>query len=317
MSRRLDKGISLILHNKGLKLLALLLASVTWFFIRETTSYIEVVRDIPIEVTPPEGWAIEERSAVHVAVSFRGSQADLRALNKEQVRVAVNVPLRNNERTVFIPLGPRQVTAPRTVRAIFVDPPELEVTLDREVEKTVPVELVKAGEPSDGYFVERFAFTPDKVTLYGPEQRLKDVHVVRTMPVDMAGRIRTFTIPQHPLAPPGENWQARMDVDRVSVTFTITERTIRQDFTNIPVNVLVPAGSTRDVSFFPPSVNVALKGRSDVLASLSVGDINAFVNVAMLEDGAVDLPVRISTDANVSVIMIDPDHVRFSVQEEN
>jgi len=316
MSRRLDAIIRVALHNKGLKVLAILLASSTWYYIREATSYEEVLRDIPLEVLLPEGWAIEERSVNNVAVTFRGLQVDIRNLNKNQVRVQVdarNRPIDRNDPTILLPVQPRQVAAPRSVRAMYVNPPEVELTLDREAEKTVPVELVRLGEPPEGYFVERFSVTPEKVTLYGPERRLADVESVRTVPVDMAGRIRTFAIQNHPLTLPGENWQARMDFDRVTLNFTITERTVRQDYTNIPVKVMLPPGVSRNLVFFPPAVNVSLRGRSDVISNLPPSAIHAFVNAENVSapDGE-DLPVEMTTLPGVQIIMIDPPAVRVT-----
>ncbi len=313
MMRSLDHLFGVLLNNKGLKLLALLLATVTWLFIREATSYEETFHDIPIEVLPPEGWAVQGRSARHVAVTFLGSQSDIRNLSKDQIRVQVDARNRKDEPSMVIEINRASVSSPRAVRPVRIDPAEIELTLDRETEKVVPIEVAKLGEPPEGYYVERYSVTPSNVTLYGPERRLAAVEFVRTTPLDMAGRIRSFSI-SSTLLQPGDTWQARMDVDRVTLNFTIVEQTVRQDFESIPVHALIPSGITRPVAFFPPNVNVALKGRVDVISNLTRNTVHAFVNLTTPSSTNATTPdytVEITTLPGIGVVLIDPPTVRL------
>jgi len=315
MALNAEKWVSALLHRKGMKLLALLLAVVTWFYIRELTSFEEVVSDIPLEVLLPDGWAIQERSVNNVEVTFRGSQPDIRALNLNQIRVQVDARNREVEPTLTIKLDRSIVSSPRAVRAVYVDPEEVVLTLDRESDKVVPVRAEQLGQPPDGYDVERIVITPPTVTVHGPERRLAAVEYVRIVPIDMEGRIRSFAL-NRALITPGDNWQARMDVDRVRVEFTIVERAMRQDFTNVPVKILLPPGATPDITFFPPAVNVSLKGRTDVISNLTARLIHAYVDCSEVEPGVrADLPVEVPVPTGVNIIAIDPPTVRVILQD--
>jgi len=310
-SKRIDK----FMERKGLKLLALVLASITWLYIRETTSFEDVVGDIPVEVLLPEGWAIQERSVNTVEVTFRGSQPDIRALSKSQVRLQVDVRNRDIEQNMLVKLDPSKVSSPRAVRAMYVDPPEMVLTLDRETDKVVPVRVDVLGQPPEGFDLESMTVTPSTITVHGPEQRLAGVDYVRTVPIEMEGRIRSFQV-NRALVAPGENWQARMDVDRVRVEFTIVERSVRRDFSDVPVKALRSPGSSRPIILTPALVDVSLRGRSDVMTNLTLRSIHAYIDTAMLtNDTAQEVAVDVPAPAGASVISITPPVVRVEFGE--
>ncbi|HMP90876.1 MAG TPA: CdaR family protein [Kiritimatiellia bacterium] len=315
MAHKFDKWIERITHRIGLKLLALALAVVTWYYIRDLTSFEEVFTDIPLEVLAPDGWAIQERSVNNVEVAFRGSQSDIRTLNISQIRVQVDARNRVIEPTMIIPINLSGVSSPRSVRPIYVDPSEVVLSLDRESDKVVPVRVEQLGQPPDGYDVERISITPSNVTVYGPERRIAAVEHVRIVPIDMEGRIRSFAL-NRALINPGDNWQARMDVDRVRVEFTIVERAMRQDFTNVPVNILLPPRVASAVTFFPEVVNVSLKGRTDVVSNLNARSIHAYVDGRSITPGdKADIPVEVPVPPGANIIAIDPPTVRVIMQD--
>jgi YbbR domain-containing protein len=315
MAPNIEKWIDSLLHRKGIKLLAFILAAGTWFYIRELTSFEEVVSDVPVEVLLPDGWAVQERSVNSVEVAFRGSQADIRALNKSQIRVQVDARDKKGEPSVILKIDRSNVTAPRSVRVMYVDPSEFVLTLDRESDKEVPVRVEQLGQVPDGFDIEKIVITPPAVKVHGPERRLASVEYVRTVPIDMEGRIRSFQL-NRALMTPGENWQARMDVDKVRVEFTIVERAVLDNFTNVPVRALLPLGFSSDIRFFPDEVNVSLKGRTDVISNLTAKAIYAYVDCATLKLGEdANLPVQVPTPPGVTVLSIEPQVVRVSMRD--
>lgn len=314
MPRNLDSWITALLRNKGLKLLAFILAAVTWFYIQETTRHEDIIRDIPLEVLLPDGWAIQERSVNNVSVTFRGSQADIRGLKADQIRVQVDARDLVDEATIVLSIKRSDVSAPRSVRAMHVDPAEVELRLDREAGKVVPIRMEQLGQPPEGYIVEKVLITPEQVTVYGPQRRLAEVEFVRTVPPGMEGRIRSFTT-YSSLMSPGENWQARMDTDRVRLDFTIVEQTVRRDLGNIPVKVLLPPGFARPVAVAPSTVAVSLRGRIDVISNLNERAIHAYIEYVRDDEGSntEEYPVQINTLPGVMVIAVEPSSVRVKV----
>ena len=91
MASKLERLRKIVLHNKGLKAAALVLAFVTWYAIRSVINFETVVSDIPLTIQVNPGWAILDQSAKTVDVLFRGSQEDIRYLNRDQIKVEVDI----------------------------------------------------------------------------------------------------------------------------------------------------------------------------------------------------------------------------------
>jgi len=315
MAPEIENMLKSIAHRKGLKVLALTLAAATWYYIRESTSFEEIFNDIPLEVQLPDGWAIQDRSVNTVEVMVRGSQSDIRALNESQIRVQITAKAGKDDPNPIVKIDRSNVSLPRSVRAIYVDPSEVALTLDRETDKQVPVRVEQLGQPPEGFDIEKIVITPPVVTVHGPERRLAAVEYVRTVPIDMEGRIRSFQL-NRALMSPGENWQSRMDTDKVRVEFTIVERATRQDFTNVSLKALMPPGGTFDVTFSPPIVNVSLKGRIDVISNLSTRAVHAYVDCTDLKPGVTEsIPVEVPIPSGVNIIAIEPPTVRVTIRE--
>lgn len=312
MLRSLETITSLFTHNRGLKLLALLLASLSWYYIRDITSFQETITDIPLNVSLPEGWALDEVSASTVSVVFRGSQADIRSLSKDQIKVQVEAVMNDGEPSSILALDRSNVSAPRSVQPVFVNPREVKVTLDRESEKLVSVDVTRVGQTPDGYFLDNVSALPDKITIFGPERRLREVEYVRTEPVDFSGQISSFSN-SVPLVAPGGNWKARMEVDSVLVSASIVERTIRHDFRNIPVKVMMAPGIREDFSISPKDVDITVKCRVDVVNNLTEKSVHAYVDQSLLVNGkTMDVPVEVRAIPGVTVMVVDPPVVRLT-----
>jgi YbbR domain-containing protein len=268
------------------------------------------VRDIPLTINTPEGWAVQEASAKTVSVTFRGSQNDIRALEKSQIRVEINVR-EGTSKSMIIDLNRKNVNAPRSVRALYVEPGAVDLTLDRETEKEVNVEIAQLGDPPDGYIIEDSGVSPGRVKIFGPERRLAEIETVRTEPIDMAGRIRSFSN-SIPLAAPSGLLMAKMDVQRVMVSFAISEVTHRRDIKNIPVRILLPPGVSPDVRINPKTVDVSLKGRINIITNLSERSVQAFVDYEDMGDAdTAELPVEVTTLVpGINVMIVDPPNVR-------
>lgn len=118
-------------RRTGLKLLAMALAFLTWYAIREETSYEQTIRGVSVDVRPPAGWQINAQSADTVDVLFRGSRSDLRGLTREDVRIESELARAEAARTnVVVKLAPRHVRAPAGMRALRVVPSSIFVRLE-------------------------------------------------------------------------------------------------------------------------------------------------------------------------------------------
>ena len=282
---------TILVNNWSLKALAVLLAVLSFYAIRNAISF-EVPYNVPVEVKVEKGIAVLEQNPRTVDVIFRGAQENLRHLDQHLIRAVVSAKLEGASSTVRLPLGPGDIEGAPGVRAIDLRPDFVMVALDREGAKTVPVLPPKViGRPLAGDVT--IEYEPRRVTIRGPERRLKDIDSVSTEPVDVDRRVESYTDEARVLAP-GNGWVAEIEPRKVSVRVGIVTEFTTRELANRPVLAVTEPGAGVEVRFEPASVKVVLKGSAGDLANLSEDAVQAFVNCVGLEPAAsYELPVQV------------------------
>lgn len=303
-------------RNGGMKLAALLLASVLWYSIREAISFETVLNDVPIDILHDDGWAVLDRSDETVDIRFRGSRADIANVSREQTKVIVDMKGLATGGQHLVPLRPDHVKIGGSgARAVYLRPERITVSLDREGERPVPVKADIQGAVPDGYEVEKIVCTPASVLLKGPLARLQEVDMLRTQPIDFEGRVQSFKV-RKSVAPPSSVWTARMEPDRVLVEVALKESAALRTMENVPIKLLALPGSKSAGRVDPTRVNVVLQGRSEILGAMSVAQMRAYVDGSDLTTPArYDLPVQIHLVgvSGVRVISIEPQSVAVTI----
>lgn len=309
-----EKFFIALRSNGGLKLLALGLAFVCWYTLREATSFERMVRRIPLRIETASGIAVLDQSVSEVNVLCRGSEGDLRFLDAERITVEVDMRGHATSGTRTVRLTPDRARAPAGVRVLQIDPPQVILSLDTESDKVVPVKADIVGTPPEDFEVDRVVCTPATVTLHGPRARIEQVVAVRTEPLDLEGRIRSFQL-ERDILKPGENWSARVEPSRVRVEVSIVEISARKVLDEVPVSALVRAGGSGAVNFQPSFVKIVLQGRQAMMQELDRNRIHAFVDCSQLKSGQpLELPVRVPVAAGVDVVSIEPKLVRATLE---
>jgi len=304
-----------LLHNPGLKILALLAAVVSWLAIQETISFEVVLPDIPLEIHVAEGWAILHQSEHTVRVTFKGSQNDIGQMDPKQIKAIVD--LRTNSIAgsgkIVVPLS--AIKAPRNVRPIRVEPSRVQVSLDREQEKKVPVQSRAVGKPFAGE-VEALICEPAVVTLRGPAQQLQQTAWVYTESVDVEGRVEGFTKRCRVLMP-SDTWTPVIEPPEVQVSVMISARTETVEWDNVPVLVVGQPQALWTVEVLPSRVRVVLTGSPETLEDLQALAPKAFVECLELDPSLIyDLPVQVFLPLGKAVsATVEPHTVRVVVSK--
>ena len=159
-------------------LVALLGAVMLWLYVVTAVApeAAKSVRNIPINI---DGSAVlEQRDLIitdqdysTLSVELNTSRVNLHKLNAESITVNADAS-RIKEPGVYALTC--NVTFPDTVRASDVDlvrksVDSVTVTVNRLVEKSVPVSLERIGAVQDGYLLEKAELNPDTITLRGPD----------------------------------------------------------------------------------------------------------------------------------------------------
>jgi len=304
-----------LLHNPGLKILALLAAVVSWLAIQETISFEVVLPDIPLEIHVAEGWAILHQSEHTVRVTFKGSQNDIGQMDPKQIKAIVD--LRTNSIAgsgkIVVPLS--AIKAPRNVRPIRVEPSRVQVSLDREQEKKVPVQSRAVGKPFAGE-VEALICEPAVVTLRGPAQQLQQTAWVYTESVDVEGRVEGFTKRCRVLMP-SDTWTPVIEPPEVQVSVMISARTETVEWDNVPVLIVGQPQALWTVEVLPSRVRVVLTGSPETLEDLQALAPKAFVECLELDPSLIyDLPVQVFLPLGKAVsATVEPHTVRVVVSK--
>ena len=304
-----------LLHNPGIKILAVLAAVVSWLAIQETISFEVVLPDIPLEISVEDGWAVLHQSEHAVRVTFKGSQDDIGQMDPKQIKAIVD--LRTNSIAgsgeIVVPLS--AIKAPRNVRAISMEPSRLQVSLDREQEKKVPVQSRAVGKPFSGE-VEALICEPAVVTLRGPAQQLQKTDWVYTESVDVEGRVESFT-KRCRILMPSDTWKPIIEPPEVQVNVMISERTETVEWDNVPVSIVVKPQALWTVDVLPPRVRVVLTGAPETLEELQSSAPKAFVECQDLDPSLTyDLPVQVFLPLGKSVTAaVEPHTVRVVVSK--
>lgn len=313
MKQLLQRIRNIVLNNKGLKAAALLMAVVTWYVIQPSISFETVVSDVPIRVTTDPGWAVMEQSAAMGDVRVRGSRETIRQVEREQPEITVDIRGKPHAQTLRVNLGPRNIRVPAGGRVLYVRPSEIEIQLDQEVEKTVPVRPHFQGSPPEGLLVDRVILEPPVVSISGPGRRLEGIESLRTLPIDLDRQLQSFK-KRVGIAPPSPVWGARIQPDRVEVDVVLVEHTATRTFTNIPVHVIIHPAADMRTELDPPRLTVILKGRTEMLDEITPQDIRALVDGTRLEPSSTtELRVRLLIPDTVQLGSVDPSIISVTV----
>ena len=176
----------------SLRLLALALATLLWFFgtleTREQES--EKVVESSVTYSTPRGLILLD-PVQRVKVRLRGRTSKVRSLNPLAVDVLVTVT--DSRRGLLeVTLGPDNVVLPEDVEVMSIEPNQLELRLDREVTQTLPVKFKLMGEPAAGARVQKVEVVPDRVQVSGPESRLRSLRWLTTSNVNLNGHALDF-----------------------------------------------------------------------------------------------------------------------------
>jgi YbbR domain-containing protein len=178
--------------NSGLKIVALALAIVTWFFVKSVTSETRSIENVPIEVLPKPSLTLVQTSVSTITVVVRGTHDDVRQMSREMFSAALD--LRNIDKigTHTVRIGTEIVRHPPRVQVTQVVPGTMTVKLDETIERSLIVKPLLTGEVPAGWVVEATNIVPAQVRVRGPRSVLDNLQEIETLPIDLTNRRISF-----------------------------------------------------------------------------------------------------------------------------
>ena len=318
MVNKLNWLKQLFVNNWALKLLSIVLAALSLHAISGVTGF-EVTYEVPVRVEVEEGIAILDQYPGSVLVTFRGSQDDILALGlvQNQIRAVARPDEADLGESVKVDVVSARIEGASGVKVVKVMPESVAVTFDREVEKTFPVARPQTiGSPLIGKV--ELDYEPRFVKIRGPKLRLEEQEkkVVQTEPVDVDGRVKSFSKRVRVL-PPIDTGVSRIEPSEVTVKVNIVTETVQLEWTNITVLAIMEHTAGMGVSCEPSTVNVTLSGRAEMINSVTEKQIKAFVDCVGLQPGTAHrLRVDVHLPAGIDVTpTVEPEEVMVSLEK--
>lgn len=179
----------------GLKIVAVFLAIVLWFFVssprREPVSERAFAAPLSV-VRMPRDLVITTQLPDTVSVRLRGRASDLRSLSSQNLEVTLDLSwAQAGEATIT--LRPQAINVPPEVEVVSIDPNKLRFRIEQLRQRVVRVRPFLVGQVPDEFIAGQPTVDPDQALISGPSSQIRNTSEVATERIIMSGRTDTFT----------------------------------------------------------------------------------------------------------------------------
>lgn len=300
--------------NWSLKLTSLILAVGLWYYAIGEEG-IEVTRMIPLDLKVENTqMSILKSSASSLKVTFMAPRALVSDLASKEIRAEHLIPNNVNKAGDYsfrLETGEIKVKNPQ-IRILKIEPDTVQITLDEIMVKKTEIQPDFSGEPAFGYKVRLndLELNPNAVLLEGPKGSLEKLEFVKTQPVNLVGRTRSFRQTITLNVPPGFKLIGEPLID---MYVPIDQESDEKEFSDIVIKIISSANKNQSIELVPPKVSLTFKGSKKQLESMAPENVFVYVNTQDLEKGEYDLPISYFLPEGV-VIKGDPVKVRVKVR---
>lgn len=291
--------LDLLLHNFWLKLLALGLGCLVWLHVATEKLYRFEAR-LPVNslsLRDPYTISSQVPDSITVLLEASGKQYVRQKWRTGGLRISAMsmtsglylVPL-SSANTFLEPMQPDFRLAD------VVAPQEIELRVEPQAEKIVPIRAIFAGRADNGFMIgDPVVVRPDSVLIRGPRSLIDTLTSIETEPIDLRGLRNSATVRgqiRKPLS------SVRMVRDSVSATVPIIASSVRT-FASIPIRLFhAPAG--KNGSFSPQHVTVQVEGPAALVDSLVAAQISVTADARTADSiGRVSLLIEVPRPARI------------------
>jgi YbbR domain-containing protein len=303
-----------VLENTGLKVLALLITGVLWLSVASRPVSHVTLRDVPIEfrnLSHLPSLTVSKADSLTAQVFVEGPRDAIDALRSGEVTVVADMnDVEAGVRVIRLKLDASRL--PASVKARDVEPHTIGVTVERVIEKEVPVIPRFDGQPPPGYELIRWQITPATVRVSGAESQMRDVTELSTETVSLAGATEPFSDPVAIYK--GALNLNIIDEGRNEVMLSVTIGEVRKErvLDRVPV---VLFGAPARVEPVPRFVKVTLYGAASAVDAMTIADVNVAVDYGQLSSKPGQFTPKVTVAPSyaelVAVRAVEPATVRI------
>jgi len=256
---------------------AILLSILLWFLVATDKEYTHQIK-VPIEIVRlAPGKTLAENIPENAIIELRGKGRSLIGMWFYDIRFRLELPELRNSQSINLRDYLTFLDMPSTFGlevAEIIEPTVIKLSVDDEIIQKKQILLSGTVGTADGYVLIDLQFTPDTVSVRGPEKLVEKIDFISTQPVQISNSKTKFN-QMIQLADPYPNL-VTIEPRSVNVEFDVQRLAERTVF-EIPITIInVPRRI--NVEPIPPMLDLRVKGGEQLVAALRPQDIIAEID---------------------------------------
>jgi YbbR domain-containing protein len=205
----------LLFDNLGMKIAAVLLSVVLWFYVT-SRGQSEIPLEVPVELKNiPVGLEIVNNGYKKVSLYIKGQERIIRTVKPSDVRLSLDLSKTKSGENIFYIHG-EDIQLPHGITVTSINPSSLKIITEKTVSKTVRVIAVVTGEVLRGNRIHSINVDPTMITAEGISSEMRKIKSMKTEPLDVTG-LAESVVQELKIETKGKNIRTNPDTVRVTV----------------------------------------------------------------------------------------------------
>lgn len=266
---------------------------------------------IPIDYSDtPTGLTITTPLLKGIEVHISGPKYLIKKVKFEKFRYTINL----NEIVIgdnHIQIQKGHIGMPERITINSIHPPLLAMSVEKEIQKELPVMVAISGKPTTGFIVDDAVARPPSVVLRGAETILLPMEKAMTKPIDVGGLSASFK--KEIVLDLPETVVADSSTATILSEIFIGEKIIIREFPDVPV---VGLRATSGYNITPSTINIEVEGPLNSLERLHAeNNVKAYVDLKSLEPGVYARPAVITLPLKTTLVGVSPEVFTVTIEE--
>ncbi len=257
-----------------LKIISLCLGTLLWYFV-VGEDQVDMNIQVPIEILNlPANLAISNNFKKRLDVTVRGPRSIIQNLKNRNISRPVDLSTAEPG-AIVIKNTKESIPLPQGISVLQLQPANITLTIDRLIQKALPITTVTEGKVSPGYVLDKITLEPDKIVVTGPQAVLNPARSLKTYVINVNNLNHSITLPVHLNLP--VEFIDLIGETVVVAKITVKEKMITKTIRKIPVNA---RESSQSVKIRPHTISVVAEIAENLIRDTPVPAMlfRAYVN---------------------------------------
>jgi len=204
---------------------------------------------------------------------------------------------------LLVKVSPEMINVPWRVSVLETDPASFTITVDRQIDKVVPIVPDLNKDPAPGYVIPSVVATPCTIRLTGPMGVLEDISAVRTTPIDVGGL--TETVKKKVALNLNHNPHVKAIGESLVEVEIVVEQKMAEKWLNIAIQV---TGGKYKYVIAPDRIEILLRGPVHTLEKLTQENgVEVYIDLEGLAPGTYVRCAVIKPPLNTTLVEAKPE----------